>query len=61
MPAARVEQYGSRHFAVYRGDDLIAVTVYRKGAERVALELNRAFASITPASIEDGICREASL
>ncbi len=32
----RVEKYGkSRHFAVYDGEKLLAVTVYKKGAEAI--------------------------
>lgn len=33
----------SRFWAVWRGTELIAVTVYRKGAECVAAELNRKY------------------
>jgi hypothetical protein len=31
-----VTKYASRHWAVWIGEELIAVTVYRKGARRVA-------------------------
>ena len=31
----------SRYWAVWRGAELVAVTVYRKGAESVASELRR--------------------
>jgi uncharacterized membrane protein YbaN (DUF454 family) len=34
-----VSRYGSRHFAVYVNGELLAVTVYRKGAEAVAARL----------------------
>jgi hypothetical protein len=43
-----VEHYGQRHFAVYgrpdhrQAPELVAVTVYRKGARRVADLLNNA-------------------
>ena len=48
-----VEQYGQRHFAVYgrtepaAEPELVAVTVYRKGARRVADLLNQARQTIT--------------
>lgn len=35
----RIERYGSRFFAVYDKDQLIAVTVYRKGAREVVRRL----------------------
>ena len=35
----RVEPYASRFWSVWRGKELLAVTVYRKGARRVAEEL----------------------
>jgi len=31
-----VTKYASRHWAVWIGEDLVAVTVYKKGARRVA-------------------------
>lgn len=31
----RIERYGRRHWAVYRKNELICVTVYKKGARRV--------------------------
>ena len=36
----RVEKYGYRYFAVYEGEELVAVTVYRCGAREVARRLN---------------------
>lgn len=33
---------GYRHFAVYDGDDLVCVAVYRKGAEEVIRRLSTA-------------------
>ena len=36
----RVEKYRkSRHFAVYDGEELLAVTVYKKGAEAIRQRL----------------------
>ncbi len=35
----RIEHYGSRFFAVYEKDQLVAVTVYRKGAREVVRRL----------------------
>ena len=35
----RVERYGDRNWAIYLDDDLLAVTVYKKGALAVALVL----------------------
>jgi hypothetical protein len=36
----RISRYArSRFWAVWRGDDLVVVTVYKKGALRVAQEL----------------------
>ena len=37
---AEVQRWGSRNWAVYLGDQLIAVCVYLKGARRVAELLN---------------------
>jgi hypothetical protein len=31
----RIAHYGPRFFALYEGDDLVAVTVYKRGAESV--------------------------
>ena len=39
-----VERYGERNWAVKVGADLICVTVYKKGAMRVARELATACA-----------------
>jgi len=36
----RVEKYGYRNFAVYEGEELVAVTVYRRGAQEVVRRLN---------------------
>jgi hypothetical protein len=37
-----ISRYGtSRYWAVWRGAELIAVTVYRKGAQSVAAELKK--------------------
>ena len=35
----RVDHYGTRFFAVYDGEELVAVTDYRKGAEEVKRRL----------------------
>ena len=31
----RIEPYGDRYFALYDGDELVCVTVYKKGAREV--------------------------
>lgn len=36
MNLVRVEKYGTRNWAVYMGGELVCVTVYKKGARRVA-------------------------
>jgi hypothetical protein len=37
-----ISRYGtSRYWAVWRGAELVAVTVYRKGAQSVAAELKK--------------------
>src|SRR5665213_1002977 len=46
MPGAgaehvRVERYKAKHWAVYDGRGLVAVTVYRRGARTVADRLNK--------------------
>jgi hypothetical protein len=38
----RVDRYKCRTFAVYERDQLVVVTMYRKGAEEVARRLNEA-------------------
>ena len=35
-------KYGSRYFAVYDGDELVCVTLYRKGAVEVKRRLEAA-------------------
>jgi hypothetical protein len=42
MPRTAVLHYGSRHWAIYLNDQLLAVTVYKKGA----LAIQKALASI---------------
>ena len=37
----RFERYGSRNWAVYDGDELVAVTVYKKGAKSVVTRLQK--------------------
>jgi hypothetical protein len=50
MPDYTITPYGNRFFALYSkrqcatdgdGDDLLAVTVYKKGAQRILDELTR--------------------
>jgi len=38
-----IERYGDRYFAVYDGEDLVCVTVYKKGALEVKRRLEMAF------------------
>jgi hypothetical protein len=38
-----IEPYGDRYFAVYDGEELVCVTVYRKGAMEVKRRLEMAF------------------
>ena len=38
-PAFRYERYGSRNWAVYEGDTLVVVAVYKKGAKEVIRRL----------------------
>ena len=38
-----IEAYGDRYFAVYDGEDLVCVTVYKKGALEVKRRLEVAF------------------
>lgn len=41
-PFIHISRYGTtRYWAVWRGAELIAVTVYRKGAQSVAAELKK--------------------
>jgi hypothetical protein len=42
----RVEHYGPRFWALYKGDRLRAVTVYRRGAEELKKEFERLEAEI---------------
>ena len=37
-----IQHYGDRYFALYAGEDLICVTVYRKGAMEVKRRLEAA-------------------
>jgi len=38
-----IQPYGNRYFALYDGEDLICVTVYKKGAMEVKRRLEVAF------------------
>jgi hypothetical protein len=38
-----IEPYGDRYFALYDGEDLVCVTVYKKGALEVKRRLEIAF------------------
>ena len=38
-----IEPYGDRYFALYDGEELVCVTVYRKGAMEVKRRLEMAF------------------
>jgi len=38
-----IEPYGDRYFAVYDGEELVCVTVYKKGALEVKRRLEMAF------------------
>ena len=38
-----IEPYGDRYFALYEGETLICVTVYRRGAAEVKRRLEMAF------------------
>ncbi len=47
MPLITICRYRStRHWAVYLGDELLAVTVYRKGARSIAQTLQNLHARI---------------
>ena len=37
-----IQPYGNRYFALYEGDDLVCVTVYKKGALEVKRRLETA-------------------
>ena len=38
-----IEPYGNRYYALYDGEDLVCVTVYKKGALEVKRRLEMAF------------------
>ena len=40
LPTPTIAKYGNRHWAVYQGDRLICVTVYKRGALEVAQRLS---------------------
>ena len=43
VKALVIERYGNRYFALYEGESLICVTVYKKGAMEVKRRLEMAF------------------
>jgi hypothetical protein len=43
VKALVIERYGNRYFALYEGESLICVTVYKKGALEVKRRLEMAF------------------
>jgi hypothetical protein len=43
MKGLVIEPYGDRYFAVYDGEELVCVTVYKKGALEVKRRLEMAF------------------
>jgi hypothetical protein len=51
MPPYTIEHYGNRFFALYKGDDLLAVTVYKKGATRLKEELTKRDTEIAKRSL----------
>ena len=38
-----IQPYGTRYYALYEGEDLVCVTVYKKGALEVKRRLETAF------------------
>lgn len=47
MPPYTITHWDLRTFALYDGEDLLAVTLYKKGAKRLMAELTRRDAEIT--------------
>jgi hypothetical protein len=41
-----IQPYGNRYYALYDGEDLVCVTVYKKGALEVKRRLETAFDSM---------------
>jgi hypothetical protein len=39
MDRFSIDKWGSRHFALYDGEELVCVTVYKKGAQEVKRRL----------------------
>jgi len=38
-----IQPYGNRYYALYDGEDLVCVTVYKKGAQEVKRRLETAY------------------
>jgi len=57
----RVEKYGYRNFAVYDGEELVAVTVYKCGAREVARRLNEQARERFVREVKTGTMLEKSL
>ena len=55
LPKVRIERYGRRNWAVYDHDgELIAVTVYKKGALEIIARLSLAWAELAEAIAATG-------
>ena len=52
VKAFLIQPYGTRYFAIYEGEDLICVTVYKKGAMEVKRRLEIA-SNLAPEKAED--------
>jgi len=50
-----IQHYGDRYFALYEGEDLVCITVYKKGAIEVKRRLEAMQALIASGGEEDGI------
>ena len=46
MPPYTISKWDRRNFALHDGEDLVAVTVYKKGANHVKAELEKRDAEI---------------
>ena len=55
-PKIEVKRYKTRYWAVWKSDELIAVTLYKKGAEKVAWLLSNSpnKVSVEKQAIEEG-------
>lgn len=51
----RIEPYGDRYFALYDGDELVCVTVYKKGAREVKRRIEELMGGVGHGKVSEAV------